>query len=83
MAAGSGRQELDHIALFQACAKWVRRVVVAERVDDYINAAFASAASGRPGPAVLLPAMRHANPGQWPLDRMHPDASTSRRLLGP
>ncbi|WP_033058224.1 acetolactate synthase catalytic subunit [Sinorhizobium arboris] len=82
-------QELDHIALFQACAKWIRRVVVAERIDDYIDAAFTAAASGRPGPAVLLlPAdllrekasvptfERRASLGHWPLDCSQPDAAT-------
>jgi acetolactate synthase-1/2/3 large subunit len=76
-------QELDHIALFQACAKWVRRVVVGERIEDYVDAAFTAAASGRPGPAVLLlpadllretapPAKftRRAHLGSWPLDRL-------------
>lgn len=47
-------QELDHLALFAGVAKWVRRVAVAERIDDYVDMAFAAAASGRPGPAVLL-----------------------------
>lgn len=47
-------QELDHLALFQSCSKWVRRLVTADRVDDYIDAAFVAAGSGRPGPAVLL-----------------------------
>ncbi|TGV71957.1 acetolactate synthase catalytic subunit, partial [Mesorhizobium sp. M00.F.Ca.ET.149.01.1.1] len=47
-------QELDHIALFQPCAKWVRRLITADRVDDYVDAAFTAAGSGRPGPAVLL-----------------------------
>lgn len=81
-------QELDHLALFQGCAKWIRRVMVANRIDDYIDAAFTAAASGRPGPAVvLLPAdllreqapapafARHANLGHWPLDRIQPEAS--------
>jgi acetolactate synthase-1/2/3 large subunit len=74
-------QELDHIALFQGCTKWVRRVTTAERVEDYIDLAFAAAAGGRPGPAaLLLPAdllrehavsqgQRHANLGHYPLDR--------------
>ncbi len=47
-------QDFDQIALFQSCAKWVRRVQVPDRIDDYIDAAFTAAASGRPGPAVLL-----------------------------
>lgn len=80
-------QEIDHIALFQACAKWVRRMITADRVDDYVDAAFNAAASGRPGPAVLLlPAdllreaavpprlERHHSLGFWPLDRTRPGA---------
>lgn len=74
-------QELDHIALFQGCAKWVRRVTQPQRVEDYIDMAFAAAAGGRPGPAVLLlPAdllrqsvptagKRRAGLGRYPLDR--------------
>lgn len=78
-------QELDHVALFQPCAKWVRRIITAERVDDYIDAAFTAAGSGRPGPAVLLlpadllrePAPRSVHPrrarlGSWPIDRSRP-----------
>lgn len=74
-------QELDHIALFQGCSKWVRRVTEATRIEDYVDMAFTAAASGRPGPAVLLlPAdlLREAAPahgqrraalGTFPLDR--------------
>ncbi len=47
-------QELDHTALFSACAKWIRRVITADRIDDYVDQAFIEAGSGRPGPAVLL-----------------------------
>jgi acetolactate synthase-1/2/3 large subunit len=78
-------QELDHIALFQSCTKWVRRVQVEERIDDYIDAAFTAATSGRPGPvAILLPAdllrstvkpgatVRRASLGRYPLDRSRP-----------
>lgn len=78
-------QELDHIALFQACCKFVKRVVTADRIEDYIDMAFTAAASGRPGPAVLLlpadllrqPAQpplvrRSANLGHWPLDKVRP-----------
>ncbi len=32
-------QDIDQITLFQSCTKWVRRLNVAERVDDYIDAA--------------------------------------------
>ncbi|HET7033495.1 MAG TPA: thiamine pyrophosphate-binding protein, partial [Casimicrobiaceae bacterium] len=47
-------QDFDHIRMFDACAKWVRRLEHADRVDDYVDRAFAAAASGRPGPSVLL-----------------------------
>src|SRR3712207_3308077 len=47
-------QELDHIALFGGCAKWIRRVTEVSRVEDYIDMAFAAATGGRPGPVVLL-----------------------------
>lgn len=78
-------QELDHLDLFQACAKWVRRVDVAARVEDYVDLAFTAAVTGRPGPAVLLvpgdlllePAAavgaRTATLGAYPLDRTAPD----------
>jgi acetolactate synthase-1/2/3 large subunit len=78
-------QELDHPALFQGCTKWVRRVTEAARVEDYLDMAFATAASGRPGPvALLLPAdlfrestsahgTRQTRLGSFPLDRMLAD----------
>lgn len=78
-------QELDHIALFQSCTKWVRRVQIEDRIEDYIDAAFIAATSGRPGPvALLLPAdllrskvstglsSRSASLGHYPLDRLRP-----------
>jgi acetolactate synthase-1/2/3 large subunit len=78
-------QELDHIALFQSCTKWVRRVQIEDRIEDYIDAAFTAANSGRPGPvALLLPAdllrskitaghtSRLASLGHYPLDRLRP-----------
>lgn len=82
-------QELDHIALFSACAKWVRRVITADRIDDYVDQAFIEAGSGRPGPAVLLlpadllreaavptPTARRGNYGRWPIDRTQPARET-------
>ncbi|NLS07157.1 acetolactate synthase catalytic subunit [Rhizobium sp. P32RR-XVIII] len=85
-------QELDHIALFQSCTKWVRKVVVPERIDDYVDAAFTAAVTGRPGPAALLlpadllrarietPAIRRAaSLGHWPLDRNRPADSDIAR----
>ena len=74
-------QEFDHVALFQSCTKWVRRVTEASRIVDYIDMAFANAASGRPGPVVLIlpadllleeievPEQRKSNLGYFPLDR--------------
>jgi acetolactate synthase-1/2/3 large subunit len=47
-------QELDQVALFGGCAKWIRRVDDLARVADYVDMAFTAAAAGRPGPAVLL-----------------------------
>ncbi|RYC23271.1 acetolactate synthase catalytic subunit [Ciceribacter ferrooxidans] len=81
-------QDFDHISLFQSCTKWVRRVAVPERIDDYLDAAFTAATSGRAGPvALLLPAdllraqvqapaiPRSKNLGHWPLDRTRPSDS--------
>jgi acetolactate synthase-1/2/3 large subunit len=86
-------QELDHVQLFSACAKWVRRVSVASRVDDYVDQAFTAACSGRPGPAVLLlPAdlllekrhssARRANLGAFPLDRSLANPEQIREAAG-
>src|SRR3954471_2454043 len=78
-------QELDHTALFSSCAKSVRRMLTADRVDDYVDGAFVAAGSGRPGPAVLLlPAdllreratpsrvQRSVSYDKWPIDRTRP-----------
>ena len=81
-------QELDQLELFKGVAKWIRRVTSASRIEDYVDMAFTAAASGRPGPAVLLVSMellaerqeqaiaapRQAALGHWPLDRVQPDA---------
>src|SRR3712207_9163677 len=40
-------QELDHLRMFEPVAKWVRRLDRADRLDDYVDMAFAAAASGR------------------------------------
>ena len=80
-------QDLDHPDLFRACSKWLRRVSELTRIDDYVDMAFTAAASGRPGPAVLLcpqdllleeatsaaPAVRRKNLGSYPLDRVVAD----------
>jgi acetolactate synthase-1/2/3 large subunit len=83
-------QELDHFGIFAGCAKWVRRVGQANRIDDYVDMAFTAAASGRPGPAVLMVPQdvllesvqtgasadqRGASLGTYPLDRCVPDPS--------
>ena len=78
-------QELDHVRMFDAVAKLVRRVDRADRLEDYVDMAFTAAASGRPGPVVLLvpndllsenappPSPRRASLGVYPLDRVGAD----------
>jgi acetolactate synthase-1/2/3 large subunit len=91
-------QELDHMALFQGVCKWLRRVNEASRIDDYIDMAFTAAATGRPGPVVLLlpwdlmdepeapGPRRSAELGHYPLDRTVADpqavAKAARLLAG-
>lgn len=84
-------QEFDHLGLFEACAKWIRRIDLAARVEDYVDMAIATATTGRPGPVVLLcPADmlrearaaandRVANMGHFPLDRVSPDPDRIRQ----
>ncbi len=85
-------QELDHFALFASCAKWVRRILTADRVDDYVDSAFVAAGSGRPGPAVLLlpadllretaapsRARRNVRYETWPIDRTRPESGVIER----
>jgi acetolactate synthase-1/2/3 large subunit len=74
-------QELDHLNMFAPVAKWVRRIDRADRLEDYVDMAFTAAASGRPGPVVILvpadllvenappPSPRRASLGIYPLDR--------------
>ncbi len=85
-------QELDHESLFRPVSKWVRRVIHASRIDDYVDMAFTAATSGRPGPAVLLlPSdlllesapvskltSRRLSLGCYPLDRHAPSAEVLR-----
>jgi len=79
-------QELDQLELFKGVSKWTRRVTTADRIEDYVDMAFVAAASGRPGPAVLLVSMellgereerpvatRTARLGQYPMDRTWPE----------
>lgn len=83
-------QELDQLELFKGVAKWIRRVTSASRIEDYVDMAFTAAASGRPGPAVLLvsmellvereeqadPGLRRACLGHHPLDRVQADPAS-------
>lgn len=76
-------QELDHEKLFLGVSKWVKKLLSRDRIEDYVDMAFTVAASGRPGPAVLLCPMdlindltqyetilsRKTNLGNYPLDR--------------
>jgi acetolactate synthase-1/2/3 large subunit len=89
-------QELDHLQLFSSCAKWVRRIDVAERAAEYTERAIRIATSGRPGPVVLLISpdvlttpCAQARPipqdsdeplGRFPLDRTVPVASRLEKL---
>lgn len=84
-------QEFDHIRLFSACSKWTRRVHLVERVEDYVDQAFAVACSGRPGPVVLLlpndmlglpaaPETRTASLGHYPLDPVMPGRDVVRAV---
>ena len=87
-------QELDHLRLFDAVAKFVRRVDRADRLEDYVDMSFTAATSGRPGPAVLLvPAdlltekagrssPRMACLGSYPLDRTMPDPARVAEAAG-
>ena len=85
-------QELDHCALFSSCTKWARRILTADRADDYVDGAFIAAGTGRPGPAVLLlPAdllreraapshrPRSMGCGTWPIDRTRPTSAAIER----
>jgi len=67
-------QELDHVDIFRGCAKWVRRVSEASRIEDYVDMAFTAAASGRPGPVVLL------CPQDLLLEAVPPEAGVQRRV---
>lgn len=46
-------QEIDYRRMFGQMAKWVAQIDDATRVPEFINRAYATATSGRPGPVVL------------------------------
>ena len=87
-------QELDHLNMFAPVAKWVRRIDRADRLEDYVDMAFTAAASGRPGPAVILvpadlltedapaPSPRKACLGVYPLDRTQADPQAIEQVAG-
>ena len=72
-------QEIDYRRMFGQVAKWVAQIEDANRIPEYLNRAFATATSGRPGPVVLaLPEdmltditdAADANP--WQAMKVHP-----------
>ena len=48
-----GFQEVDYRAMFGPLAKWATEIDDASRIPEYINRAFQTAMSGRPGPVVI------------------------------
>lgn len=46
-------QEVDYRAMFGPLAKWVAEIDRVDRIPEYVNRAFQTAQSGRPGPVVL------------------------------
>ena len=46
-------QEIDYRRMFSEVTKWVAQIDDAERIPEYLNRAFSTATSGRPGPVVL------------------------------
>jgi acetolactate synthase-1/2/3 large subunit len=87
-------QDLDHLNMFAPVAKWVRRIDRADRLEDYVDMAFAAATTGRPGPVVILvpadlltedappPSPRKACLGLYPLDRTQADPAAIERVAG-
>ncbi len=77
-------QEYDHKTLFAGVTKWFRLLESVDGIEDHLDQAFIAAATGKPGPAVLmLPvdlhratagkrAIRTQSLGSWPLDRPRP-----------
>lgn len=46
-------QEIDYRKMFGEVAKWVAQIDDASRIPEFVNRAWATATSGRPGPVVL------------------------------
>ena len=47
-------QEIDVKTFFRPLSKWVAEITNPDRLPEYINRAFSTATSGRPGPVVLV-----------------------------
>ncbi|TDR12481.1 thiamine pyrophosphate-binding protein [Marinomonas communis] len=47
-------QEIDYRRMFGQVSKWVAQIEDASRIPEYVNRAYATATSGRPGPVVLV-----------------------------
>ena len=74
--------------MFSEVAKWVAQIDDADRIPEYMNRAFATATSGRPGPVVLalpedmLTDMTDANDAnQWQPVITHPAATAGSNGL--
>ncbi|MFB7160371.1 acetolactate synthase catalytic subunit [Lysinibacillus sp. NPDC056232] len=62
-------QEIDHLELFKGVSKWIKRIPTEARIEDYIDMAFKTAGSGRPGPTVLLlPKDIITDPNEYPIN---------------
>jgi thiamine pyrophosphate-dependent acetolactate synthase large subunit-like protein len=48
-----GFQEIDQVHMMEPCTKWSERVYDPARIPEYINKAFQTAMSGKPGPVYL------------------------------
>jgi acetolactate synthase-1/2/3 large subunit len=80
-------QEVDFRRMFGQMAKWVAQIDRADRVPEYVNRAFHTAVSGRPGPVVLaLPedmlteTAAVADTGRYKRVAAHPGEGDLRRL---
>jgi acetolactate synthase I/II/III large subunit len=80
-------QEIDYRRMYGPMAKWVAQIDRADRVPEYVNRAFHTAVSGRPGPVVLaLPedmlteTAAVANTGRYKRVAAHPGAGDMSKL---
>ncbi|MFA9419513.1 MAG: thiamine pyrophosphate-binding protein [Gammaproteobacteria bacterium] len=82
-------QEIDYRRMFSQVAKWVAQIDDANRIPEYLNRAFATATSGRPGPVVLalpedmltdMTSVSDARP--WQLVSSWPSPAQMQKLSG-